>query len=160
MNPLAVAAEWVLGSAVAGLALTPDGSPARAYISYGLPAWDECCEGGGQLVVAFSPPVFPTATFPALDTRTQDCGTTYVLPLVVELLRCAPTLDDDGEPPSTEDLQNAAVALTGDAWALLRAVQCALGTAYDGLITSLTPLPASGGCAGVALGLSLHLIAW
>lgn len=160
MNPLAVAAEWLLGQAISGLADSPDGSPARAYISYGMPAADDCCEGGGQLVVAFARPVSPTGTFPQLDTRTQDCGVTYAVPLTVELLRCAPTLTDDGAPPSTSTLQNAAVGLTEDAWALLRAVQCALGTAYDGLITALTPVPASGGCAGVSLAVTLHLIAF
>jgi hypothetical protein len=54
----------------------------------------------------------------------------------VAIVRCAPTADDDGEPPDAEDLDDAGAAFLADAALLLQAAQAGV---RSGVFTSDTP---------------------
>ena len=109
----------------------------RRCVVPGQVAWDscgECCGGpadevGGQLTVSVARMWSSThASFPAEDRTVRD-GRGCQFPvtaveLVVTLLRCVPGPDDDGVPPSCEELTEAARQLHADAVTVMQAVLC------------------------------------
>lgn len=160
--------EQILACAKA--ALDDAGTPVGlAFVAPGSQvAHDNCCEGGGQLWVRLIQ-LYPTAgsrgpAFPQNDTA-QLCGVNALAARIgVGVVRCAHTLDDDGTPPSGEDMTGDALAITQDASTLLQALLCCVPTIPSqkgkppAKIGVWTPQGPSGGCAGgeweltVALG--------
>ncbi|MFC4060255.1 hypothetical protein ACFOWE_18275 [Planomonospora corallina] len=73
--------------------------------------------------------------------------------LVVTLLRCAPTLDERGCPPSCEELEAAARVVHVDAVTIVNALLCCLpGTGARGrrfVLGATRILDVEGGCGGV-----------
>jgi hypothetical protein len=144
------------------------GCPCRACVVPGQPAWDECgndaCgDGGGQLTVHIAR-VFPSRTFPAEDRGGQEavrglrgCAPppTTAMELVVTLLRCAPTLDEQGCPPTCEELQASARILHTDMVTIYSALECCIaGTAPTRrgrryVLGGQRVLGPQGGCVGV-----------
>lgn len=122
----------------------------RAFFAPGANvAYDDCCDG--QLWVRLVN-VFPSGRpFPAADS-TQPCGILVLAAqLAVGVVRCAHTIDDNGNPPTPDELTGDALGMTLDASILLSAIQCCkLPTPADQLIRvgTWTPLGVEGGCAG------------
>jgi hypothetical protein len=115
------------------------GCPCRACVVAGAPAWDGCedpCSGGagGQLTVHVAR-LWPSTDFPSRDQEVRGlrgCAPppTTAAELVVTLLRCAPTLDDRGCPPTCEAMAAAARVTHVDAVTVYNALICCLpGTA-------------------------------
>lgn len=112
-------------------------------------AWDNCCEGdggvGGQLWVRLIS-VHPAAPFPRIDNE-QKCGVTFLAAtLGVGVVRCAHTLDDQGNPPTADQMTGDTNRLIDDMDDIMSGIQ----TNYDwhnklGTYTSVGP---DGGCAG------------
>lgn len=147
LNPVALQelAETVLGCVCATLDATaaqmPDqpGCPCRACVVPGPPAWDGCADPcgqgdgvGGQLTVHIAR-TYPTSSFPAEDRQVQGARsclppTTTAVDLVVTLLRCAPTLDETGCPPTCEELAAAAQVVHVDLTSVYNALLCCLPT--------------------------------
>ncbi|THA54229.1 hypothetical protein [Streptomyces sp. A1136] len=115
------------------------GCPAcRACVVPGQPAWDSCDDpcgeaaSGGQLTVSVAR-IYPSseADFPAESRVVQGVrGCTpppiTALELVVTLLRCAPTISEDGCPPSCTDLATTAQILHVDMATVYSGLQCCL----------------------------------
>jgi len=144
------AAEAVLGCVCAALQDAAEqvegqpGCPCRSCLVPGLAAWDSCDDpcnqapgggAGGQLTVnvarLFSSSEFPTAdrTLPPTQARgrlTCAAPPAMAVELVVTLLRCAPTMDEGGCPPSCEALGEAARILHTDMVVVRNAVECCL----------------------------------
>ncbi|MEU6594247.1 hypothetical protein ABZ923_34430 [Streptomyces sp. NPDC046881] len=109
------------------------GCPCRSCVVPGTPAWDDCAgdcvraETPGQLTVHYASMV-ATSNFP-VETR-DVMGSRNCLPVrpaaefVITLLRCAPTYDQQGCPPSCEELAEAARILAVDATSVWNALQC------------------------------------
>jgi hypothetical protein len=146
MSPLAVheLAETVLGCVCAALDATAakvedqPGCPCRACVTPGPPAWDGCDEpcgtdgAGGQLTVHVAR-IYPTAAFPTeervvLGARNCPAPAAIAVELVITLLRCAPTMDERGCPPSCDDLAAAARTVHVDAATIYNALVCCLPT--------------------------------
>ncbi|WP_405759432.1 hypothetical protein OG234_13150 [Streptomyces sp. NBC_01420] len=144
-------AEAVLGCVCAALTdaagADPDqpGCPCRSCVVPGMPAWDSCDDpcgqnsaggAGGQLTVNVLR-VFQSTDFPSADrglppaaargTR-MHCAppANLAVELAVTLLRCAPVPDEDGCPPSCEDLEATARILHTDMATVYNALLCCL----------------------------------
>jgi hypothetical protein len=69
-------------------------------------------------------------TFPAEDRTVRDArGCRFpvtAVELVVTLLRCAPGPDDNGEPPTCEELSESARQLHADGFTVMQATLCCI----------------------------------
>lgn len=150
------AAESVLGCVCAALqdaaAADPEqpGCPCRSCIVPGMPAWDSCDDpcnrspaggAGGQLTVNVAR-VYQSADFPIPDRglppaaargARMHCAppSNLAVELIVTLLRCAPGPDEDGCPPSCEDLGAAARILHTDMTTVYNALLCCLPSSRE-----------------------------
>lgn len=164
MSPLSDIAEWLLGVAAAALDKGPTGAPHLTYVSFSPAAWDNCCEGragkpGGQLTAWFGN-VVPTVNFPQPILTPRPCDTPYAVPVTIELVRCAPSIDDSGNL-TLDKLTGPLHELMDDGWRILRAIQCAYDEGpWGGIVTGMTPLPEQGGCHGLTVSTTTHLIRW
>lgn len=131
----------------------------------GPPAWDACSQvdGGreGQAWVQVAN-VFPSDNFP-----TQQTGPMRVPPtgwgaqLAVGVLRCAATVDDQGQPPSSEELTADARKVARDRAIVRDAVRCCYlkdADPGDYVIGAWTPLGPQGGCVGGSTQLTVALL--
>lgn len=140
------------------------GCPCRACVVPGTPAWDSCadpCTGdvGGQLTVSVAR-LYPSDSFPSQSVAVQGSRNCAPAPftaveLVITLLRCAPGADENGCPPSCDDLADAAKVVHVDAATVLNALHCCLpglGAGHRGLkyvIGQSRTLGPEGGCTGI-----------
>ncbi|MFC1410406.1 hypothetical protein ACEZCY_14185 [Streptacidiphilus sp. N1-12] len=95
------------------------------------------------------------------------CGSDvyYNATLEMGVFRCAPTPDDQGNPPSAADLTDAAHRLMDDAAAMRRAYCCLRdarkAAGYDSELAiapgAWTPHPSLGGCMGGSMTLSFEI---
>ena len=124
----------------------------------GTPAWDNCCENGGQawvrLVQAYPSAGTGGAAFPGQDTRPRCHPNLLAARLEVGVLRCSqPFSDEQGTPPTDARKTLEGTATTQDASTLLEAILCCF-VATPGLsawvIDNWTPLGPNGGCVGGA----------
>lgn len=137
----------------------------RACVIPGEVAWDACdC---GQLTIT-NPTQFSSVSFPIPSVGNTDtnCGAPYtVSTFEVTALRCAPTMDRNGHPPTCTQLQNAAQLLYQDKFYMRAAVQCCLAelknsnSLEDYAISSTTEVGPRGGCVGATLSFNVSLIA-
>jgi hypothetical protein len=162
-------AEVVLGCLCAELDATAariegqPGCPARACVVPGAPAWDDCggaCDGTGtcgQLTVNVAR-TYPSTNFPVMDQTVQGLrGCTppasTAAELVITLLRCTPTLDENGCPPTCEEMDASARELYTDMATIANGLTCCLpGTAPRGrrfVLGQSKILGPSGGCVGI-----------
>lgn len=92
--------------------------------------WDECqC---GQLALAITR-VYGSDVFPNVSTghNQKSCGPQMqVAEVVVQVARCVPGPDTNGEPPAPADLYAAALSIESDRAAVLAALACCLETLY------------------------------
>jgi hypothetical protein len=163
-------AEVVLGCLCAELDATAarvegqPGCPARSCVVPGPPAWDGCdgaCDGlgapCGQLSVNIAR-IYPSSHFPAVDQTVmglRGCTPppTTAAEIVVTLLRCTPTLDENGCPPPCEAMDASARVLYTDMATVANALTCCLpGTAPRGrrfVLGQSRIVGPEGGCVGV-----------
>jgi hypothetical protein len=90
--------------------------------------------------------VFPSLTFPEQETYAK-CAAPFAAAITVGALRCSPTMSEDGDLPSEEEMLESFLATNADMGAILEAIQCC--SAFDEYaLGSWTPLGPTGGCAG------------
>lgn len=141
--------------------------PGRVELTPGLlPAWDDCCEG--QLYVRMIE-AYPTAgqnaPFPAIDVQQRGVGAHCGFHLLavhigLGIIRCAATVDDQGNPPTSAEVTADADALLEDMADLLDVLVCeSQGTpGIQALkIDRWTPSGPEGGCAGGEWGAYIAL---
>lgn len=125
------------------------GPRARSIIAVGEVAFDDCCNGQvwARLISAQ-----PSDTNQRGFAQQSGCGVLmWDATIGVGAIRCAPTIDDQSNPPSEAALCASTNEVTGDMAALLTAIQCdvamALGPRRVRIVRwdSITP---EGGCVG------------
>ncbi|MEU2487029.1 hypothetical protein ABZ593_20775 [Streptomyces sp. NPDC012617] len=146
LDPLAIheLTESVVGCVCAALtrtALVVDGQPGcpcRTCVVPGTVAWDSCDDPcgakgeGGQLTVSVarifgsSDADFPSESRVVQGVRGCTPPPLTALELVVTLLRCAPTMSENGCPPSCDELGRAAQVLHVDMVTVFNALLCCL----------------------------------
>jgi hypothetical protein len=117
----------------AELAATDAGAPERVCLSVpGAIAWDGCdC---GQLALTVNR-IYGSRTFPAEGAdvaNEQSCGMPLaVADVTVSVVRCVAGPDDQGNPPSCEQLLADARTWHADVYAVRHAVACCLRDMVD-----------------------------
>lgn len=123
-------------------ALPPVG---RSFVAPGaLVAWDDCCDGQvwTRLVNAVPAP----ATASPLRASGHLCAVPWwTLTVVVGVVRCAHTVDDEGNAPTPAELSSDAEEGLADMWTILRVISCQVKHERMG---TWTPVGPQGGCVG------------
>jgi len=129
--------------AAVDVARTGNPNPDRVYVAHNEPAWD-VCDGTGQLSVYVGPIISTQVTLGNV------CQVRPAAPFCVTLLRCVPTMNDDGTPPSAAELTTSAGVLNSDIWSLLNGLyDFATDLGCDMVdVGEALPLGPDGGLAG------------
>lgn len=147
MYPDAVAdlADAVLVEAEAALAVAGRPPVERTYRSHGQPAWDLCTTDTLAVYVA------GLAPSPASPSR-PGCATIWRAEVHVQIVRCAPTIDNHGKAPSADALDGNAADLLADLWVLAASIgdlgTAAVGSCDGFAAANARPLGPFGGAAG------------
>ena len=128
--------------------------PDRHGVVPGAIAWDACdC---GLLAVSVGQ-IYLTEVFPEPLSRRvgNGCDAPWeAAEFIIQVIRCVPTVDDAGAPPTTAALDTSAREILRDAYELLRAVSvklCQMNEARDiadFILRPLNPQGPSGMCGG------------
>jgi hypothetical protein len=125
-------AATVLSDALAALGSAPFSQvPKRTGVVPGTPVWDECCNG--QLTVNLRR-LYGSDVFPQDAAQTSQggcCPALTVADMGLLLLRCAPTQDEQGRPPSMAALDSAAQQASADGELLYVSVSNSLSAMYQ-----------------------------
>jgi hypothetical protein len=151
-------AQEMLDCVCDALALESEcGCPCSAYVSAGQPAWDDCCNG--QLNVWLERPFFHE-NFPTPTSEAQVCRSFLAGDFAIQLVRCAPTVDDNGTPPSDAELADSARRIYQDFYIALRALTCCLAESRRDrlyLIRDSNIVGPDGGCVGFEIRVTIEL---
>lgn len=112
-----LAAEWkaVCEEAVAS---TVGGEIEHSFVSPAPPAIDcvpQLAVYPGGPAIADTQPLSPPLIAGARD---RVSGTVHLVNLTCVVVRCSPTQDNDGNPPSIDDIETAARETSEDVWAI------------------------------------------
>ena len=128
--------------------------PDRHGVVPGAIAWDACdC---GLLAVSVGQ-IYPTEQFPnpAFARVGNACDAPWeAAEIIMQVVRCTPTADDLGNPPTTAALDTSAREILTDAYEMMRAVSVTLcqmnrdREISDYVMRTLTPQGPSGACGG------------
>ncbi len=158
-------AEELLAASVEALDTIPTfspglaGAPERNFVSPGRPAFDNCCDHGGQLTVnaALIAPKQTNPTVQGIDPRFARIN---LVQFNITIVRCIPTASGQwAEPPSSAALALAADQTDADAWALwnhlwnMVRAGTLLTLCSELFFDGLRALDPSGGCGGWVLAL-------
>lgn len=112
-------------------------SVGRVVLSPGEePAWDDCCQG--QLYVRLR----------QVQPRNSEPGcfaTAWTYRLAIGVVRCAATVNNQGEPPSARQVTNDAEEMLRD---MNQLQQTLLDVGHTSQVEEWQPLGPSGGCHG------------
>jgi hypothetical protein len=135
--------------------------PGRACVVPGAIAWDACdCDG---MVAVSVTRTFLSSSFPAeaAAISTPCDAADLAADLQVQVLRCAPTPDEEGTPPGCEQLTAAALQVVTDAWQARLGAYCTLRDLRVAKrieafrVASQPVLGPEGGCCGSQLALTV-----
>lgn len=131
--------------------------PCRVSVVFGRPVWDECCDG--QLT-AFVENIYVHDNFPARMTGPIFCSSPLAGDFVIQLIRCVPTVKDDGTPPTPLELSESARKIYQEMYISYRAIICCLVAAKRHrkfVMREATTVGPQGGCAGFEIRFSIEL---
>ncbi len=120
---------------VTELAGTEGGIPDRVCpLVPGEIAWDNCeCGQLAQTITAITPTkIFPQ---PAIEDQSRCDSTMLMVNVTTSLVRCAPTINDNGENPTCDELFTAARILEEDRFVLRKAIRCCLADFTTSYVT-------------------------
>lgn len=103
---------------------------------------------GGQAWVRLQT-AFPSRTFPEQDQTLRSCQAGLAYTVEIGIVRCAPMMSDDGEPPTLEEQFEATRLQLADMEAMRAALQCCLRK-KDSLLGAYIPIGPEGGALGGA----------
>lgn len=132
--------------------------PCRVFISAGVPPQDKCCDDG-QLAI-WTDRIYTHGNFPSELGTVNQCMAPLAAEVVIRLDRCFPTVNDNGEPPTAEELQTASDAIYQDQYVLTRCIICNLssrGKKQQSVFRGSRILAPSGGCISVELRFVISL---
>jgi hypothetical protein len=131
--------------------------PCRACVIVGDPAWDDCCEG--QLTVGLNR-LYVHDNFPSAAVGPIFCFSPLAGDFTVTLLRCAPTVKDDGTLPTCDELSESARQIYSELYISMRALICCLAAkkrAAKFLIRDAVTVGPDGGCVGFQIRFTVEL---
>lgn len=122
----------------------------RCCVVAGNVALDNCCEEDdceGQAWVRLVR-VYPSDRFPAAGAQKTACPIQWAAVVEVGVVRCAPTLNNQGEVPTCEELAASAAGVHADMVAMYRAVGCCGLDSDEVVLGEWSPIGPEGGCVG------------
>lgn len=153
-SPIAVA-EVMMNRALVALQANPlSALITESYVVVGELAFDECC---GTLAAA---PIrtFKSASFPQQATDVTNCDSSLLaVDIAVILLRCAPTIDAQGNPPSPEEMSTAFTAASHDGAVVLNAMMADMPEGWERANLEQTFEGAEGGCIAIDTRMTVGL---
>lgn len=135
------------------------GCPCRKFVTIGQPVWDSCCDGG-QLA-AFIDRLYVNGAFPATENGVITCTAPLSAEVTIQLIRCVPTVAEDGTAPNAQELSDSSRSIYSDMYIAYRAVICCLAQYKKyrrftmGDSRSVGP---QGGCAGFEIRFTVDLV--
>lgn len=135
--------------------------PCRMFISAGPPVWDQegCCSDG-QLSIHLDR-FFVYKNFPAESGEVNTCVMPLAADVVITLLRCFPSLNDDGSAPSADVIGTASESIYQDLWVMTNCIICNLATRGKmqlAVFRGSRILPPQGGCIGAEIRFTTQLV--
>lgn len=135
--------------------------PCRMFISAGPPVWDnEACCSDGQLTVHIDR-LFAYENFPSEQGMVNTCQASLAGEVVITLLRCFPSIHDDGSAPTGDEIGTASEMIYQDLWVLTNCIICNLasrGKKQLALFRGSRILPPQGGCIGAEVRFTISLV--
>lgn len=136
------------------------GCPCRMFVSVGPPVWDDaaCCTDG-QLAVSLDR-MYPFSNFPAQSNAVNLCQTPLAIDITVSLLRCYPTIDEQGNAPTHVQLGAASGELIRDLYVMTVGLLCCLaskGRQQKFVYLGSRLSGPQGGCAGAEARFTVEL---
>jgi hypothetical protein len=117
-NDLQTLAQEYLDACAEALSVTPAGAPTFRFVSPGPPSWD-CCP---MLTVHVGGPVvadtFPLQPQLGPTHRVARAVTVDMILLTATILRCDPTLSEEGVLPDPVEMTATAAQTNADVWAV------------------------------------------
>lgn len=124
------------------------------YVGSGEVPWDDCC---GLLVVS-PESVFRWKEFPNAAVEIEDCVNGFIgLDILVTLVRCVPTMSDQGVAPSSSALDKAHTGLSEDAAVVWSRLSGPIPEDWERANLSQTFGSSLGGCIAVETRLQIGL---
>lgn len=134
--------------------------PCRNFLSAGTPVWDlEACCTDGQLTVHFER-LYVHGNFPSEQGEVNVCVAPLAAEVVVTLLRCFPSVKDDGSAPTQDEIGAASEAIYQDQYVLTRCIICNLssrGRYQKAVFRGSRIIEPQGGCIGVEIRFTIEL---
>lgn len=161
LNEILVCACNVLDHGLADAAAGKCGCPCRAFVTAGTPVWDaESCCSDGQLAV-FVRDVYPFINFPSRGNDANICSPSLAANITVQLLRCWPSMGEDGSAPTSPQIQTASNDIYRDLYLLTWGLVCCLkqhGRSRKFALTSSRIAGPQGGCVGAEVEFVVELL--
>lgn len=151
--------QGLLDCVCEALEQTTCGCPGRAFLSAGNVAWDQCC-ATGQLWVGVDR-LYAYDRFPTPATGIMTCAPPLAVDITIGILRCAPTLDEQGNAPTAEKLTLSAAQVQEDQYAITNGVICCLSEhsrLQPWVLGGQRPLGPQGACVGSELKVIVALV--
>lgn len=152
-------AQEVLDCVCDALALQSScGCPCRKFVTIGNPAWDNCCDGQLALVIDR---IYVQSVFPQAEGGTITCSSPIVGEFTLQLIRCVPTMTDQGDPPTPQALSDSAANIYADMYIAYRAVVCCLAAYKKSRLFTMRDgrtVGPQGGCGGFEIKFSVQLV--
>lgn len=161
-DPLTAIANALLECVAERLAMCERAVCRASLVPGGQAVADQCCaceddgvDGEGQLWV-----LVKGITAEPVAPGMANCGFSFSAELEVGVFRCSIALQENGEPPTAQELQDEAEGMMLDAAIIRQAVVCCFPGAanldpMDWMLGSAAPLGPEGTCAGWAQGLTV-----
>lgn len=120
--------------------------PGRSFVTAGDVAWDDCCDG--QLWVRLIHQIPAGTTTQSRPVRT-NCGVSlWKTTIGVGIVRCAATVDDQGQAPAAGELTADAMGVCQDMLDLDVAIRCCMADLAPLTMVRWDALGPQGGCVG------------
>lgn len=152
----------VLDNGLADAGAGSCGCPCRAFVTVGAPVPDiEACCGDGQLAV-WVRDIYPFSNFPARGNSAEICSPSLAANVTVQLLRCWPSMKEDGSAPTGPEIQRASDDIYRDLYLLTWGLICCLlqnGRKRKFALTSSRITGPQGGCVGAEVEFAIELLA-
>jgi hypothetical protein len=98
--------------------------------------------------------------FPNPISEPQVCSTFLAGEFAIQLLRCAPTVDDNGNPPTEVELNESSRRIYQDMYIAIKALACCLAEAKRQrlyVIRESNIVGPDGGCVGFEIRLAIQM---
>lgn len=134
------------------------GCPCRNFVSAGAPPQDQCCDGG-QLAI-WADRIYVHGNFPSEQGQVQVCMAPLAAEITLRLDRCFPTVKDNGEPPTADEISAASAAIYKDQYTLTRCLICNLSSKrklQEAVFRGSRIIPPQGGCISIEFKFTIQL---